>query len=162
MRQWTGSWLGQIMACCLFGTKPLYKPMLGYCQLDPKEQTSVKFESKYKTFHDNVIKWEHFLHYWPFVWGIHRSPVNSPLKSQWCGALLFSLICAWINNRWVNNREAGELRHRRAHYDIIVMFVELPWKWMHIISYIICRWNIRQCFDEFHKAHNKFRPETNG
>ena len=36
MRQSTGSALLQIMACCLFGAKPLSKPMLGYCQLDHK------------------------------------------------------------------------------------------------------------------------------
>ena len=33
--------------------------------------------------HDDVIKWKHFPRYWPFVWGIHRSPVNSPYKGQW-------------------------------------------------------------------------------
>ena len=70
--------------------------------------------------HDDVIKWKHFLRYWPFVRGIHRLPVNSPHKGQWRGALMFSLICAWIND-WVNNREAGDLRRRRAHYDVIVM-----------------------------------------
>ena len=43
MRQWTGPALVQIMACRLFGAKPLSKPMLGYCQLDHQEQTSVKF-----------------------------------------------------------------------------------------------------------------------
>ena len=43
--------------------------------------------------HDDVIKWKHFPRYWPFVRGIHRSPVNSPHKSQWRGALMFSLIC---------------------------------------------------------------------
>ena len=59
--------------------------------------------------HDDAIKWKHFLRYWPFVRGIHRSPVNSPHKGQWRGALLFSLICASING-WVNNREAGDLR----------------------------------------------------
>ena len=32
MRQWIGSALVQIMACCPFGTKPLSKSMLGYCQ----------------------------------------------------------------------------------------------------------------------------------
>ena len=48
------------------------------------------------------------------------SPVNSPHKSQWRGALIFSLICAWIND-WVNNREAGDLRRYYAHYDVIVM-----------------------------------------
>ena len=57
-----------------------------------------------------------------FVRGIHRSPVNSPHKGQWRGALMFSLICAWIN-RWVNNREAGNLRRHQAHYDVIVMYV---------------------------------------
>ena len=53
--------------------------------------------------HDNVIKWEHFPRYWPFVRGIHRSPVNSPHKSLWRGPLMFSSICAWING-WVNVR----------------------------------------------------------
>ena len=28
--------------------------------------------------HDDVIKWKHSPRHWPFVWGIHRSPVNSP------------------------------------------------------------------------------------
>ena len=36
--------------------------------------------------HDDVIKWKHFPRHWPFVWGIHRSPVNSPHKGQWRGA----------------------------------------------------------------------------
>ena len=31
-------------------------------------------------FHDDVIKWKHFPRYWPFVRGIHRSPVNSPQR----------------------------------------------------------------------------------
>ena len=48
-----------------------------------------------------------FPRYWPFVRGIHRSPVNSPHKGQWRGALMFSLICACING-WVNNWDAGE------------------------------------------------------
>ena len=34
--------------------------------------------------------------------------------------LMFSLIYAWING-WVNNREAGDLRRHRAHYDVTVM-----------------------------------------
>ena len=63
---------------------------------------------------------EIFPRYWLFVRGIHRLPVNSPHKGQWCGALMFSLICASING-WVNNREAGDLRRHGAHYDVIVM-----------------------------------------
>ena len=70
--------------------------------------------------HDDIIKRKHFPPYWPFVGGIHRSPVNSPHNGQWRGALVFSLICAWING-WVNNRDAGDLRRNRAHYDVIVM-----------------------------------------
>ena len=79
--------------------------------------------------HDDVIKWKHFPRYWPFVRGIHRSPVNSPHKGQWRGALMFSLICVWING-WVNNREAGDLRRYRAHYYVSVMmhwFVNEIW-----------------------------------
>ena len=41
---------GQIMACCLFGAKLSSKPVLGYCQLDPYEQISVKFYSNCKNF----------------------------------------------------------------------------------------------------------------
>ena len=71
-------------------------------------------------WHDDVMKWKHFPRYWPFVRAIHRSPVNYPHKGQWRGALMFSLICVWIN-AWVNNRKAGDLRRHRAHYDVIVM-----------------------------------------
>ena len=67
------------------------------------------------THNDDVIKWKHFPRYWPFVRGIH------PHKGQWSGALMFSLICALIND-WVNNGEAGDLRRHRVHYDVIVMF----------------------------------------
>ena len=68
--------------------------------------------------HDDVIKWKHFPRYWPFVRGIHRSPVNSPHRGQWRGTLMFTLICARINGS-VNNGEAGDLRRNRAHYDVI-------------------------------------------
>ena len=34
--------------------------------------------------------------------------------------MMFSLICTWING-WVNNRDAGDLRRHRAHYDVTVM-----------------------------------------
>ena len=58
-----------------------------------------------------------------------RSPVNSPHKGQWRGALMFSLICVWING-WVNNREAGDLRRYRTHYDVIVMMTIDAKAWM--------------------------------
>ena len=70
--------------------------------------------------HDDVIKWKHIPRHWPFVRGIHWWPVNSPHKGQWCGTLMFSLICSWVNG-WVNNRQAGDLRRHRVGYDVTVM-----------------------------------------
>ena len=85
------------------------------CWVDAKEDAG-----KHKHTHDDVIKCKHFPRYWPFVWGIHRSPGNSRHKGQWRGALMFSLIFAWTNS-WANNRDAGDLRCHRAHYDVTVM-----------------------------------------
>ena len=70
--------------------------------------------------HADVINWKHKLRYWPFMRGIHRSPVNSPHKGQWRGTLVSYLICACING-WVNNHEAGDLSRHRAHHDVTVM-----------------------------------------
>ena len=52
--------------------------------------------------------------------GNSPAPLNSPHKGQWRGALMFSLICVWING-WVNNIKAGDLRHNCGHYDVDVM-----------------------------------------
>ena len=76
------------------------------------------------THHDGGIKWKHFPRYWPSVWGIHRSPVNSAHKGQWRGALMLSLICARTTG-WLNNKDAGDLRRHRAHYDVIVMHTHI-------------------------------------
>ena len=60
--------------------------------------------------HDDVIKCTYFQRKLPFMRGI----------GQWCGALMLSLICAWIND-WVNNRRAGDLRRHRTRHDVTVM-----------------------------------------
>ena len=82
-------------------------------------------------FHDDIIKWQHFPRYLPFVWGIQRSSVNSPHKGQWRGALMFSSICACINC-WVNNDETPSRPlwpHRNdltyAHDDVFTLPVKL-------------------------------------
>ena len=51
-----------------------------------------------------------------------NSPVTAEFPSQWPMTRSFDVffICAWING-WVNNRVAGDLRRRRAHYDVTVM-----------------------------------------
>ena len=43
MRQWTGSSLVQVMACRLFGAKPLPEPMASHCQLGSWEQFQWNF-----------------------------------------------------------------------------------------------------------------------
>ena len=55
-----------------------------------------------------------------FMRGIHRSPVNSPHKDQWHGALMFSLVCVWTNG-WTNPRDAGDLWRHLTHYGDNVM-----------------------------------------
>ena len=71
-----------------------------------------------------------------------NSPVpNSLHKDEWRGALLFSLICVWINGR-VNNREAGAFRCYRVHYDVSVMNINFthcglvtPYGVRHLVLY---------------------------
>ena len=46
----------------------------------------------------------------------------SPRKGQWRGALMFSLMCVWMNG-WVNSGEAGDLRRHSVNYDVIVMSI---------------------------------------
>ena len=68
--------------------------------------------------------WRHQMETFSALLAICAGPVNSPQKGQWRGALMYSLICVWING-WVNNRKAGDLRRYRAHYDVIVTLIEL-------------------------------------
>ena len=77
----------------------------------------------YRWVHDDVIKCKHFPRYWPFVRGSHRTPVNSPKKGQWRGALMFLWYAPWINV-CVHNREAGDLRRHRARCGVIVMDID--------------------------------------
>ena len=90
----------------------------------------------YSVVTEDIIKWKHFPHYWTFVRGIHRWPVNSPHKGQWHGALMFSLICVWING-WANNCESGDLRCHRTHHDVIVMS-----------NYNVVQW-LPSCFSKY-------------
>ena len=45
----------------------------------------------WRLHHDDVIKWKHFPRCWPFVRGIHRSPVNAPHKGQQSFDVFFDL-----------------------------------------------------------------------
>ena len=85
---------------------------------------SITLDCPLKT-HDDVIKCKNFLRYWPFVRGIHRSPVNSSHNGRWRGALMSSLISAWING-WINNRGYSKEMHctlisLQWHYDTLFL-----------------------------------------
>ena len=90
--------------------------------------------------YDDVIKSSQLLRYWPYVRDIHRAPVNSSHRGQWRGDLMFSFIYASIN-AGINNREAGDLRHHRAHWVFIGItevshmasgspFIDRNWPWL--------------------------------
>ena len=104
-----------------------FLPLTSATMILPKERNAahrhfrLKFGPIITQLHDDVIQWKHFHRYWPFLWGNLRSPLNAPHKGPWRVALMFSLICAWING-WENNRGAGDLRRHRAHYHVIVIF----------------------------------------
>ena len=72
-----------------------------------------------KVYHNYVIKWKHFPRYWPIVRGIHQSRWNPRARPVTRSFDVFFYLR--LNNGWVNNRETGDLRRHRAHYDVIVI-----------------------------------------
>ena len=79
--------------------------------------------------------WRHQIETFPALLalgrGIHRWPVDSPHKGQWCGALMYSLIGTWING-WAIDRDAGNLKRHRTYYDVTVMIQQII---MDVIAY---------------------------
>ena len=59
--------------------------------------------------HDDVMTWNSFPHYRPFVKGIHRSPVDFLHKDTLMRTFDVSLKLAWTNC-WTNSRIADDLR----------------------------------------------------
>ena len=107
-------------SCSLLGTQDLWSISTCYRCHNYSKLIHWPRGDVIRILHNGIIKWKHFPHYRPFVWGIHWSPVNSPHKVQWHRALMFSLIYTWKNG-WVNNGDASDLRNHRAHYDVMVM-----------------------------------------
>ena len=101
---------------CLFIIRPItqakYCAFVGQLITDNSENKTQICSMRY--CHVDVIKRKHLPCYQPLA------PVNFPHKGQWRGALIFHLICAWING-WQKNREAGDLRRHRAHYDVTII-----------------------------------------
>ena len=84
--------------------------------------------------------WRHQMESFSALLGFHRSPANSPNKGQWRGALMFSLICTWING-YANNRKAGDLRLHHAHYDLTVISITMNISTIHdLIFGVLINW----------------------
>ena len=93
-------------------------------------------------FHGDVIKWKHFPCYWPFVRGIHRSPVDSLHKSQWHGDIMFSVMCVSTNGR-TNNGGAHDLRRHRVHItSVLLRWISVVLEWsnanINLMTYRLC------------------------
>ena len=66
------------------------------------------------THHDDVIKWKNFPPYWPFVREIYRSQEIPRTRTGDAERFYLTFV-------WANNRDVGDLRRHRAHYDVTVM-----------------------------------------
>ena len=53
-----------------------------------------------KIIHDDIIKWKHFLHYWAFARGIHRSPVQLSRKQP-----VFCSDCAENRQQTIDDQD---------------------------------------------------------
>ena len=105
---------------------------------DPKwHRTTAKRHSKFPTVGD-LLELASSLMFHAMLFMMTSSNGNifcatGPLCGEFTGhqwipltkaSLMFSLICTWINDIWINNRDAGDLRHRRAQYDVTVMLLD--------------------------------------
>ena len=97
MRQWTGSSLVQLMACRLFGTKPLPEPVLFYCQLESWQQVSVKFESKFYHFHSRKCIWK-------FQWNLNQHSIifipENAFENVVCQMVAILSKGRWVECSW--------------------------------------------------------------
>ena len=109
---------------------------------------TVQYERITSWQYGDFIKWKHFPCYWPFVTGIHPSPVFCFTKAS-DAELLFSLILAWTNGL-ADNRDAGDLRRHHAHYDITVVKGDLSFVF-HENNWLL-RFNMVQYNITFHTA----------
>ena len=92
--------------------------------------------------HDDVIKWKHCPRYWPFCAGNSQLTGEFPHKGRWPGALMFSFICAWINDSkqywgwWFETPSCSLWRHCNTKLPRSVLTVQhkdrIPHYWLFV------------------------------
>ena len=105
------------------------------------------------TIHDDVINGNIFRVTGP-LWG-------ESTDTRWRGALMFSLICAWTRG-WTNNRDAGDLRRHRTHYDVTIMHPDctISSNWgqnIFSIKVMMSHWTVKRGMYTLHclRRHNR-------
>ena len=89
--------------------------------------------------HDEIIKWKHFPYYWPFVRGIHQSPVNSLTKASdaefWCflWSLLNKRLSIQSKHWWFEKPSHPLWHHSNVIWGILIWLVKLKVKSIHMI-----------------------------
>ena len=123
------------MACRLFGAKPLPEPMLAYCQLDPWEQVSVKFESEFHNFHSRKCIWKCRLPKWrPFCPGGYELMCRATYRMYTSSFKLNYITCKRnSDNRrcsggiWVIN---NDIAYKGASYiGCLTVFYKMTYEW---------------------------------
>ena len=118
--------------------------------------------------HDDVTKWKHFPRYWPFVCGIHRSPVNSPAKFPHVGGQYHS-CCWWLGdtkNQVITN-DTGKFHNAhcllQAHnipscYKLGVGWCDILWQYPTITHYHDYRYKWTSGLAWCQSSHPSFQP----
>ena len=93
------------MACHLFSAKPLFEPILPYCQLDPREHISVKFYRKFsfKKMHLKMSSEMVAILSWPEC---------VKMNSAWQGLnslMSLSITATWSQNHTLTHWPLGDL-----------------------------------------------------
>ena len=109
------------MACRLDGVKPLSEPMLDYCQLDPSEQTSMKFQSKFKHFHSRKCTSNCRLRN-----GVHfvSAPMCTSISSATKIAIALSqMLFLWHGFFFCYHTPKAQVYFRRGHIYVYICFI---------------------------------------
>ena len=135
---WMGSALVQIMACRLFGAKPLSKPMLGYCQLEIWNRSQWNFYQNTKlSIHKNtsantVCEMEVILSRKDELIYSKMGGCNNPKLVTRSTCLITSqfILILQFSSRWFNMLEIFLMKYThhvmyiRAHYFLISQHYE--------------------------------------
>ena len=90
MRQWTGSALVQVMACCLFGAKPLSEPMPTY-RNKLQWNSNKKLNFSFTKMHLKMLsgKW------WPFFPGEDKLTHGNFYNKFWAVLIMYQHCVLW-------------------------------------------------------------------